>query len=210
VISGCLSADLVGEETSRMYLFLVDQIESMLISSNANSPMATSGGAVLSRAVAAPATERALPPPAENSLQVQALLGKRAAPGAVAGALEGSNRLRLSRLDDACHGELSQREARGGAREGDSLSARAAACTSLMSSASGVADAHSDETGGENKQLGYECVLEHNSGGRSKCCHIYPTLPHTPSTVTNVGGVPTQRTPFIIRLFATCGSIFTA
>jgi hypothetical protein len=27
-----------------------------------------------------------------------------------------------------------------------------------MSSASGIADAHSDETGGENKQLDYECA----------------------------------------------------
>jgi hypothetical protein len=39
------------------------------------------------------------------------------------------------------------------------------------------------------------------------CCHIYPTLPHTPSTVTNVGGAPTQRMQFITRLFSTCGSI---
>jgi hypothetical protein len=79
VHSGCLSADLVGEETTRMYLFLVDQIESKSISSNANSPMPTSGGAVLSRAVAAPATECALPPPADSAFQVQALLGKHAA-----------------------------------------------------------------------------------------------------------------------------------
>jgi hypothetical protein len=70
VLSECLSADLVGEATSRTYMFLVDQIESRFISSNVSSPMPTSGGSVPSRAVAAPATEHALAPPAENALQV--------------------------------------------------------------------------------------------------------------------------------------------
>jgi hypothetical protein len=125
--------------------------------------MPTRGGAVPSRAVAAPTTERTLPPPAEHAPQVQAVVGKRAAPEAAAGALEGSSRLRSPRVDHACQEQLAQGEARGGVREGDQLWARSVACTFLMSSASGGADAHCDETGIENTQLDYECAAAEES-----------------------------------------------
>jgi hypothetical protein len=59
-----------------------------------------------------------------------------------------------------------------------------------------------------------QLVLEHNSGvstwSRSKCCYIYPTLPHNPSTVTNVNGVAHTENAIHRKPLFTCGSIIFA